>query len=136
MTDPGPLDAVDQARARQIRGAYEGTTGSVGVIEEVRFRVKTAAAHLVALRQGSWPHGHQASQGGRLGHVHVIAGQEPDARAAQRCRAQVTFQDVETAFHHEGDGEARCGAMPQLVAQGVDQGGARARRGGGTRRDG
>jgi hypothetical protein len=56
--------------------------------------------------------------------VHVIAGQEPDARAAQRCRAQVTFQDVETAFHHKCDGEARCGAMPQLVAQGMDQGGA------------
>jgi len=81
---PGPLDAVSQAAAREVRRADERTTRAVRALEQIRLGMEAAARMTVDPRLEVAMQSEQRIKRVGLSHVEVVGGEQPDVGAAQQ----------------------------------------------------
>ncbi|MEI2624856.1 MAG: hypothetical protein V9G23_13760 [Giesbergeria sp.] len=118
---PGPLDAVTQTHAGEVRRADERAARAVRAFEQVGLGVE--AATLVAPDAGLEPTLEPAQDIERvgLGHVEVVGGEQANVGATQQCRAQRAVEQGDTAAHHEGDRETGRRASLKLGLDRIEQ---------------
>lgn len=116
---PGPLDAVSQAAAREVRRADERTTRAVRALEQIRLGMEAAPRMAVDARLEAAVQSEQRIERVGLGHVEVVGGEQANVGTAQQGGAQSAVEQLGAAAHHEGDREARMGAALELGADRV-----------------